>query len=117
MNQRTNMKCWKRIPLGSWMGIKCQDDIFRFGKRTHDYRESIRGRIGISFTKQQLIRIAWQINITNHDGFDYADCLYLGVPSNIGYLHYINGWQSVTKDVLSLYIWNKLEETDRIITI
>jgi hypothetical protein len=120
-----NVKRWKNIPFGHWRGIDHGDGLFRLYQKPHhrlrDHslikQHCKQGRLIQSFNILHLLKIAWMIGVTNFEGFDRTDCNFFGITMTRGFQLYLTGWNNINKEILSTYIWNKLEETDCILII
>lgn len=110
-----NVRKWKETPYYEWRGLDKGDNIYRLYRKIPYCRKYRKGVLMTSFKMWKLFRIAWDTNVFNPDGFGISDCPFWGISQNIGYELFLQGWKGITKDKLILHIWNRLEETDRIL--
>lgn len=110
----------KVTPKMEWYGLLAHDRRPRlyqsvpncFPRRVRS--QCTKGRLPDSFTRVKLISIAWKVGVTNPDGFDQTDCNSFNITLAEGYKIYVDGWSAIKKERLINYIWNRLEETDRV---
>ena len=114
---------FRRFQNKKWRGLDRGDDRQRLyqslpgyypGKIRRMYR---RGRLVTSFPKDKLLRIAWKIGVSNPEGFGKEDCQFIGINGNgQGLEFFLTGWGDATKDIIGNYIWNRLYDTNEIMT-
>lgn len=127
-----SLRCEPNIPTGSaqrdcpstrknWKGLDKGDEKKRLYKCLPKYypvklrRRYRRGILMSSFPIRKLLKIAWNIGVSNPDGFDKSDMKYLGFPDEESALSFfLNGWVNTDKESICNYIWNRLYDTDQI---
>ena len=119
--QWINVRKWKQTPPLKWMGLDRGDGRYRLYQKMpkhHKRRRSQRHKRGwlmSSFSKEDLLIIAWEIGVFNPDGFGKSDCRFWGVTSKQGFKLFLIGWEPSDKNTIIQYMWNTLEENDEIL--
>ena len=88
-----------------WKGLQLDDGKYRIYR--HSWKKKY--RILANFTRNQLIQIAYELNVPNGEGLDkdiLEDCNEMDL--------YILGWSSINQDKLCHHIWNHLYDNDLI---
>lgn len=104
------------VKTHNWRGIETWTDNYRVYKRTTK-KPHRKGRLLKSFTYSQLLKLAWEIGVSNPEGFSDYDSKFLGYDDGDGFNSFISGWYDTNKSDLINYIWNRLYDTDNIICI
>lgn len=98
-----------------WRGLDKGDNHLRLYKSKHFLdRGNHCGRIISSYTKDELIKVAWKIGVTNPEGFDTEECDFWEIPHDEVFEIFASGWSRVDKKTVANYIWNRLYDTDAI---
>lgn len=113
----------KRQYSMTWIGLDYGDGNYRLYRCIPYYFPAnskcryIKGRLMKSFSQYKLLKIAWKIGVANPDGFDISDSYFININSKVAFDFFVMGWNGIKKKMLIQYIWNKLEETDKILSI
>ena len=117
----------RTIPKGRWKGIDHGDNRYRLitsyisdarlSKKSKGSKKSSKGRLMNSFNRKRLLRIAWEMGVSNPDGFSRIDCEFFDVDLNQGFAFFASAWHNMFKQSICNYIWNHLDETDEIIAL
>ena len=80
-------------------------------RKLHD-----RGRVITSFSKYELIKLAWKIGVINPYGIRHHEMIGDEYCDEQDYFRcFAVGWKHCTKYDMSIYIWSHLQNTDNII--
>ena len=106
----------KEVPELRWMGLDRGDGCYRLYQEGRiETKRHQRGRLMTSFSKEKLLRIAWDIGVFNPDSFGKSECRFWGVTCREGFNMFVTGWERSSKNTIIQYIWNTLEDNDEIL--
>jgi hypothetical protein len=105
--------------MGKWYGIISNDRRKRVIKRIPQYYPTspIQHRVRLleSFTLDKLIKLAWNIGVTNPEGMNNETFQLEDARDRSTYITFATGWRACPKRVMANYIWNRLVEIDRFV--
>ena len=98
----------------SWKGYDTGDGKLRLYRKRKNIKQI---KLITKFTRYELLRIAWNSDVTNPDGLNKSDCYFLGLDDDSGcFMQFLDSWDTTSNSQIINYIWNRLEETDNIKT-
>ncbi len=83
--------------------------------KIHVHMKSPKCRLINSFSKDRLMKIAWQAGVSNPDGFDRTDATFFGLNNQSAFDWFQTGWDTTSKTILGIYIWNRFHDLDEIV--